>query len=101
MAFDLSRRTALKGIMNGSAIAVGVPLLDVFLDGNGTAMAATVRASHGARARCPAIASTPNASPAAKAIAARPSSSVNSRARRPAGLPERSMRSSQAFPADM
>ncbi|MFT4025513.1 MAG: DUF1552 domain-containing protein [Novosphingobium sp.] len=41
MAFDLSRRTALKGIMNGSAIAVGVPLLDAFLDVNGTAMAAT------------------------------------------------------------
>ena len=41
MAFDLSRRTALKGMMNGAAIAVGVPLLDAFLDGNGTAMAAT------------------------------------------------------------
>ena len=41
MAFDLSRRTALKGILNGSAIAVGVPLLDAFLDVNGTALAAT------------------------------------------------------------
>jgi hypothetical protein len=41
MAFDLSRRSALKGIINGSAIAVGVPLLDAFLDVNGTAMAAT------------------------------------------------------------
>lgn len=41
MAFDLSRRTALKGIMNGAAITVGVPLLDIFLDGNGEALAAT------------------------------------------------------------
>ncbi|MDE2301655.1 MAG: DUF1552 domain-containing protein [Sphingomonadales bacterium] len=41
MAFDLSRRTALTGFLKGSAITVGVPLLDVFLDGNGTAMAAT------------------------------------------------------------
>lgn len=41
MAFDLSRRTALRGMMNGAAIAVGVPLLDAFLDGNGQAMAAT------------------------------------------------------------
>jgi hypothetical protein len=41
MAFDLSRRSALKGLMNGTAIAVGVPFLDAFLDGNGMAMAAT------------------------------------------------------------
>jgi len=41
MAFDLSRRTALKGILNGAAVAVGVPLLDAFLDGNGQALAAT------------------------------------------------------------
>jgi hypothetical protein len=41
MAFDLSRRTALKGMLNGAAVAVGVPLLDAFLDGNGTALAAT------------------------------------------------------------
>lgn len=41
MAFDLSRRSALKGVMNGAAIAVGLPLLDAFLDGNGEAMAAT------------------------------------------------------------
>ena len=38
---ELSRRSALKGVMNGAAIAVGVPMLDMFLDGNGTAMAAT------------------------------------------------------------
>lgn len=41
MAFDLTRRKALKGMMNGAAVAVGVPLLDVFLDGNGEALAAT------------------------------------------------------------
>ncbi len=41
MAFDLSRRTALKGLVNGAAITVGVPLLDAFLDGNGQALAAT------------------------------------------------------------
>jgi hypothetical protein len=41
MAFDLTRRTALKGMMNGAAVTVGVPLLDLFLDGNGQALAAT------------------------------------------------------------
>lgn len=41
MAFDLSRRNALKGMMNGAAVAVGIPLLDAFLDGNGQALAAT------------------------------------------------------------
>ncbi|HMP56216.1 MAG TPA: DUF1552 domain-containing protein, partial [Novosphingobium sp.] len=41
MAFDLSRRTALKGMLNGAAVAVGVPLLDAFLDGKGQALAAT------------------------------------------------------------
>jgi hypothetical protein len=41
MAFDLSRRSALKGLMNGATIAVGVPFLDAFLDGNGSALAAT------------------------------------------------------------
>ncbi|WP_395395545.1 DUF1552 domain-containing protein [Novosphingobium sp. BL-8A] len=41
MAFDMSRRFALKGLLNGAAITVGVPLLDIFLDGNGEAMAAT------------------------------------------------------------
>jgi hypothetical protein len=41
MGFDFSRRTALKGAMRGAAVAVGIPLLDVFLDGNGEAMAAT------------------------------------------------------------
>jgi hypothetical protein len=37
----LSRRTALRGMMNGAAITVGLPLLDLFLDGNGEALAAT------------------------------------------------------------
>ncbi len=41
MAFDLSRRSLMKGVINGSGIAVGVPLLDAFLDVNGEAMAAT------------------------------------------------------------
>jgi Protein of unknown function (DUF1552) len=37
----LTRRSALKGLLNGATVAVGVPLLDVFLDVNGTALAAT------------------------------------------------------------
>lgn len=41
MAYDLSRRSALRGMLNGAAVAVGVPLLDAFLDGNGQAFAAT------------------------------------------------------------
>ncbi|WP_278393751.1 DUF1552 domain-containing protein [Sphingobium yanoikuyae] len=41
MSFTLDRRTALRGMVNGMAVAVGLPLLDIFLDGNGTAMAAT------------------------------------------------------------
>ncbi len=42
MAFDLTRRTAMKGLLaGGAAVNVALPLLDVFLDGNGQAMAAT------------------------------------------------------------
>ena len=41
MAIDLSRRSAMRGMLNGAAVVVGVPLLDAFLDGNGTALAAT------------------------------------------------------------
>jgi hypothetical protein len=41
MSIDLTRRTALKGMLNGAAVTVGVPLLDAMLDGNGEAMAAT------------------------------------------------------------
>jgi hypothetical protein len=35
----LTRRTALKGLLNGAAVTVALPLLDCFLDGNGTALA--------------------------------------------------------------
>jgi hypothetical protein len=41
MSFDFNRRTMLTGSMRGAAIAIGLPLLDIFLDGNGAAMAAT------------------------------------------------------------
>ncbi|MBC2667820.1 DUF1552 domain-containing protein [Novosphingobium piscinae] len=41
MAIDLTRRSALRGLLHGAAVTVGVPLLDAFLDGNGEAMAAT------------------------------------------------------------
>src|SRR5579871_31441 len=37
---DWNRRHMLKGMLQGSAVAVALPLLDMFLDGNGTAMAA-------------------------------------------------------------
>jgi len=36
---DLSRRRVLRGLLNGGTVAVGLPLLNVFLNGNGTAMA--------------------------------------------------------------
>jgi hypothetical protein len=36
----LTRRTALKGMLGGAAVTVGLPLLDCFLDDNGTALAA-------------------------------------------------------------
>jgi hypothetical protein len=35
----LTRRNVLRGILHGSAITVGLPLLDLFLDGNGEALA--------------------------------------------------------------
>ena len=38
---NLSRRRVLSGMLGGSAVTVGLPLLDCFLDTNGTAMAAT------------------------------------------------------------
>lgn len=39
----ISRRGfLLRGTLGGAAVAVGVPILDAFLDGNGTAFAATV-----------------------------------------------------------
>ncbi|HEX7857563.1 MAG TPA: DUF1552 domain-containing protein [Sphingobium sp.] len=37
---DWSRRNVLRGMLHGSAITVALPLLDLFLDGNGEAMAA-------------------------------------------------------------
>ena len=36
-----TRRTVLRGFMNGAGVSLGLPLLDVFLDGNGGAFAAT------------------------------------------------------------
>ncbi len=41
MGYELSRRKAMKGLIGGAAVTVGMPLLDVFLDGNGEALAAT------------------------------------------------------------
>jgi len=37
---NIPRRAALKGILGGSAVTVGLPLLDCFLNANGTALAA-------------------------------------------------------------
>ena len=37
----ISRRTILRGAVNGAAVAVALPFLDVFLDINGQALAAT------------------------------------------------------------
>ena len=36
---DLNRRRVLRGMLGGSAVTVGLPLLNVFLNGNGTALA--------------------------------------------------------------
>lgn len=38
---DFARRRVLKGMLGGSAVTVGLPLLDCFLNSNGTALAAT------------------------------------------------------------
>lgn len=38
---QLSRRRVLRGMMGGAAVTVGLPLLDCFLNTNGTALAAT------------------------------------------------------------
>lgn len=35
----LARRTVLRGMMGGAAVSIGLPLLDCFLNSNGTAMA--------------------------------------------------------------
>ncbi len=36
---SFSRRTILKGLLGGSAVTVGLPMLEVFLNSNGTALA--------------------------------------------------------------
>src|SRR5688572_30695537 len=36
---NLSRRRVLRGMLGGATVSVGLPLLDIFLDGNGTALA--------------------------------------------------------------
>lgn len=41
MSYNLDRRTLLRGTMQGAAVGIALPLLNIFLDGNGTAMAAT------------------------------------------------------------
>ena len=37
----LTRRTILRGAVNGAAVGVALPFLDIFLDVNGEALAAT------------------------------------------------------------
>lgn len=37
----ITRRSILRGALGGAAVGVGIPLLDCFLDNNGTALAAT------------------------------------------------------------
>lgn len=37
---DWNRRKVLKGMLNGAAVTVAIPILDCFLDGNGEALAA-------------------------------------------------------------
>jgi Protein of unknown function (DUF1552) len=41
MKLEATRRSVLKGVLNGAAVTVALPLLDIFLDGNGQALAAT------------------------------------------------------------
>jgi hypothetical protein len=38
---SINRRSALRGILNGAAITVSLPYLEIFLNSNGTALAAT------------------------------------------------------------
>ena len=37
----LSRRTVLRGLVGGAAVAIGLPALEIFLNANGTAYAGT------------------------------------------------------------
>jgi hypothetical protein len=39
MKLRFSRRSVLRGMLGGSAVYMGLPMLDVFLNGNGTALA--------------------------------------------------------------
>jgi uncharacterized protein DUF1552 len=39
MSLDFNRRSFLRGMLSGAAVCVGIPLLDRFLNGNGTAFA--------------------------------------------------------------
>ena len=39
MSLDFNRRSFLRGMLSGAAVCVGLPLLDRFLNGNGTAFA--------------------------------------------------------------
>ena len=39
MNIDINRRTVLRGLLGGTAVSVGLPMLDVFLNSNGTALA--------------------------------------------------------------
>jgi hypothetical protein len=41
MSFNFSRRSILRGMVGGAAVSVGIPVLDMFLDGNGKAFADT------------------------------------------------------------
>jgi len=43
MRAGFSRRKVLRGMMGGAAISVGLPLLDCFLNSNGTALADAYR----------------------------------------------------------
>ena len=36
---DFSRRSLMRGILGGGAVCMGIPTLDLFLDGNGKAFA--------------------------------------------------------------
>src|SRR5215813_12544603 len=39
MSLHFDRRSFLRGLLNGTAVCVGVPILDRFLNGNGSALA--------------------------------------------------------------
>ena len=39
MKLRFSRRSVLRGMLGGAAVYMGLPALDVFLNGNGTAFA--------------------------------------------------------------